>query len=38
VDATARAKLFEIVTRAAHVFQNDPVSDGGQKYLYYFLG
>jgi hypothetical protein len=37
-DAPARAKLFEIGARAAATFQNDPVTDKGQKYLYYSLG
>jgi hypothetical protein len=35
--ADARARLFEIGTRADAVFQNDPVSDKQQKYLYYSL-
>lgn len=34
-DKSARAKLFEIGTRAGASFQEDPVSDKGQKYLYY---
>lgn len=33
-DATARAKLFEIEARADTAFDDDPVSDKGQKYLY----
>ena len=36
-DATLRAKIFEVGTRADTSFQNDPVSDKGQKYLYYSL-
>jgi hypothetical protein len=36
-DATVRAKLFEIGSRADTAFQEDPVSDKGQKYLYYSL-
>lgn len=36
-DAAARAKLFEIGSRADTDFQEDPVSDEGQKYLYYSL-
>ena len=33
-DANARAKLFEVEARADTAFQDDPVSDKGQKYLY----
>jgi len=33
--STARAKLFEIGSRAEDAFQCDHVSDKGQKYLYY---
>ena len=33
----ARAKLFDIGCRAYTAFENDPVSDKGQKYLYYSL-
>jgi len=36
-DAGVRAKLFEVGGRADTAFQNDPVSDKGQKYLYYSL-
>jgi len=36
-DASARAKLFEIGSRADEAFQNDSVTDKGQKYLYYSL-
>jgi hypothetical protein len=36
-DAAARAKLFEVGARADTAFQNDPVSDKKQKYLYYSL-
>ncbi len=36
-EASARIKLFEIGSRADTAFQNDPVSDKGQKYLYYSL-
>lgn len=36
-DAGARAKLFEIGARAETVFDDDPVTDKGQKYLYYSL-
>lgn len=34
-DAAARAKLFEVGARADTAFQNDPISDKKQKYLYY---
>lgn len=34
-DTAARAKLFQVGSRADTDFQNDPVSDEGQKYLYY---
>lgn len=34
-DAPARAKLFAIDARADTAFDCDPVSDKGQKYLYY---
>jgi len=34
-DKSARAELFEIGARAGESFQSDPVSDKGQKYLYY---
>jgi uncharacterized glyoxalase superfamily protein PhnB len=37
-EAKARARLFQIGSRAEGVFENDPVSDKGQKYLYYSLG
>ena len=33
-DPNARAKLFEVEARADTAFQDDPVSDKGQKYLY----
>jgi len=33
----ARAKLFEIGSRVDTAFQNDPVTDKEQKYLYYSL-
>ncbi len=36
-DAGARAKLFEVGARADTAFDNDPVTDKGQKYLYYSL-
>jgi hypothetical protein len=36
-EASARIKLFEIGSCADTAFQNDPVSDKGQKYLYYSL-
>ena len=36
-EASARAKLFEIGSRAEDAFQCDHVSDKGQKYLYYPL-
>jgi hypothetical protein len=36
-EKSTRAKLFEVGTRAGESFQNDPVSDKGQKYLYYSL-
>jgi hypothetical protein len=36
-DPNARKKLFEIGARADETFQNDPVTDKGQKYLYYSL-
>jgi hypothetical protein len=36
-DPAARAKLFEVGSRADTDFQNDSVSDQGQKYLYYSL-
>jgi hypothetical protein len=36
-DPTARAKLFEIGARADASYQNDTVTDKGQKYLYYSL-
>jgi len=35
--ADLRAKIFEVGGRADTAFQNDPVSDKGQKYLYYSL-
>lgn len=33
-DPAIRAKLFEVEARADTAFQDDPVSDKGQKYLY----
>lgn len=36
-DSAARAKLFTIGTRAETQFDEDPVTDKGQKYLYYSL-
>ena len=36
-DAAARAKVFEVNTRAETTFENDGVTDKGQKYLYYSL-
>ena len=36
-DATARAKIFQVNSRAETAFQDDSVSDKGQKYLYYSL-
>jgi hypothetical protein len=36
-DKDARAKLFEIGSRADTAYQNDPTTDKGQKYLYYSL-
>ncbi len=36
-DAAARGKLFEVNSRAQTAFQNDPVSDKKQRYLYYSL-
>ena len=36
-EASARAKLFEIGSRAEDAFQCDHVSDKGQKFLYYSL-
>jgi hypothetical protein len=36
-EAGARAKLFEVGARADTAYQNDPVTDKGQKYLYYSL-
>jgi hypothetical protein len=36
-DAGARAKVFEVGSRADTAYQNDPVTDKGQKYLYYSL-
>lgn len=36
-DTITRARLFEIGARADTAFENDPVSDKGQKYLYYSL-
>jgi hypothetical protein len=34
-DSAARAKLFEINSKVGPFFQEDPVTDKGQKYLYY---
>jgi hypothetical protein len=36
-DSAARAKVFEVGKRADAAFQEDPVTDKGQKYLYYGL-
>lgn len=36
-DQAARTKLFQVGSRADTDFQNDSVSDQGQKYLYYSL-
>jgi hypothetical protein len=36
-DASVRAKLFEVDKRVGPQFQEDPVTDKGQKYLYYGL-
>jgi hypothetical protein len=36
-DAATRVKIFEVNTRAESAFENDEVSDKGQKYLYYSL-
>ena len=36
-DAAARAKIFEVNSRAEIAFDNDAVADRGQKYLYYSL-
>ncbi len=36
-DSAARAKVFQIGVRADTAFQNDPITDQGQKYLYYSL-
>ena len=36
-DAAARAKVFEVGSRADTAFQDDPVTDMGQKYLWYSL-
>lgn len=36
-DKDARAKLFDIGSRADAAYQNDPTTDKGQKYLYYSL-
>lgn len=33
-DPAARAKLFQVETRADTQFEDDPVTDQGQKYLY----
>jgi hypothetical protein len=33
----ARTKLFEIGARADAIYEEDPVTDKGQKYLYYSL-
>jgi hypothetical protein len=34
-DSAARAKLFEVNSKAGPYFQEDPVTDKGQKYLFY---
>lgn len=36
-DKDARTKLFEISARAEALYEEDPVTDKGQKYLYYSL-
>jgi hypothetical protein len=36
-DKDARTKLFEISGRAEALYEEDPVTDKGQKYLYYSL-
>lgn len=36
-DTAARTKLFQVGSRADTDYQNDSVSDQGQKYLYYSL-
>ncbi|HEX3624269.1 MAG TPA: hypothetical protein VH280_02480 [Verrucomicrobiae bacterium] len=36
-DAAARAKLFQVGSRADTDYQSDPTTDQGQKYLYYSL-
>jgi hypothetical protein len=36
-DSANRLKLFEVGSRADTAFQNDPITDKGQKYLYYSL-
>ena len=36
-DTALRAKLFSIGNRADEAFQNDPVTESGQDYLYYWL-
>ena len=36
-DATTRAKLFQVGSRADTAYDQDPVTDKGQKYLYYSL-
>lgn len=36
-DAALRAKIFAVGSRADTAFQNDSVTDKGQKYLYYSL-
>jgi hypothetical protein len=36
-DAAARAKLFKLNETVGPVFQEDPVTDKGQKYLYFGL-
>jgi hypothetical protein len=36
-DAAARAKVFQVDSRASTDFQESPATDQGQKYLYYSL-
>lgn len=36
-DTAARAKLFQVNDRASEAYEEDPIVDKGQKYLYYGL-
>ena len=36
-DSAIRAKVFSVGERGDSMFDNDPTSDTGQKYLYYGL-